>query len=110
MPIYATHHFKFYQFQPFSQNISPDSAFQVLYLNLGENMILMKDGRVWVFVWGRRLKLMEFKKVSCINRRTAALKLRNQRLLLFYAQIGHGGTIWYPQGYRVDFLKILVTT
>ena len=27
--------------------------------------------------WGKRLKLMEFEKVSRINRRTTALKLQN---------------------------------
>ena len=44
--------------------------------------------------YGKILKLMAFEMVSRINRRTTALMLRNQRLLIFFVQKGHGETIW----------------
>ena len=68
-------------------------------------VIWMKDGRVRVYVLEKRLKLMEFKMVSRINRRTVAFKFRNQRLLTFYVQKGHGRTIWSASGLPRGFFK-----
>ena len=53
----------------------------------------MKNGRVRVYVLGKRLKLMAFEMVNWIIRRTTILKLRNQRLLMFYVQESQGETI-----------------
>ena len=57
MPICATRHFKSHQFQPFLQNINPNSAIFHRSHIFPPNPKMVELGFMF---WGKRLKLMVF--------------------------------------------------